>query len=229
MRVLELNCGTGEDALWLARRGVDVLATDASPAMLAVAREKAAADATGARVAFERLDLASLPPADALREHFPDGCDGALSNFGGLNCLGDRRPVAKFLGGLVRPGGRVVLVVMGPWCPWEIAWYLAHARPGTAFRRLRRGGVEAEVHGQRVHVWYPRPGELTREFATWFRPLGTFAVGALLPPPYLGHLVDRHPALFARVGAAERRVAGWWPFSALNDHYLLELERTGAG
>ena len=31
-RVLELNCGTGEDAVHLAERGVRVLATDVSPA-----------------------------------------------------------------------------------------------------------------------------------------------------------------------------------------------------
>ncbi|HEX5164835.1 MAG TPA: methyltransferase domain-containing protein, partial [Thermomicrobiales bacterium] len=38
--VLELGCGTGEDALWLAQRGVHVTATDASPAMLAETRRK---------------------------------------------------------------------------------------------------------------------------------------------------------------------------------------------
>jgi ubiquinone/menaquinone biosynthesis C-methylase UbiE len=37
-RVLELNCGTGEDALHLATRGVQLVATDASAPMLDVAR-----------------------------------------------------------------------------------------------------------------------------------------------------------------------------------------------
>ena len=41
-RVLELNCGTGEDAVYLGRRGVRVLATDVSPAMLEVTRAKVA-------------------------------------------------------------------------------------------------------------------------------------------------------------------------------------------
>ena len=36
-RVLELNCGTGEDAVFLARRGVRVLATDLSGAMVEAA------------------------------------------------------------------------------------------------------------------------------------------------------------------------------------------------
>src|SRR5439155_1758061 len=36
-RILEINCGTGIDALHLAHRGVAVLACDASPRMIAVA------------------------------------------------------------------------------------------------------------------------------------------------------------------------------------------------
>jgi len=51
-RVLELNCGTGEDAVHLASRGVRVLATDASAAMLEVARRKAAAAGVARRTFF---------------------------------------------------------------------------------------------------------------------------------------------------------------------------------
>ena len=41
-RVLELGCGTGEDAIRLAEAGVRVVATDPSSHMLQLAREKAA-------------------------------------------------------------------------------------------------------------------------------------------------------------------------------------------
>ena len=40
-RVLDVGCGTGEDAVHLAERGVHVLATDASPDMIEQARRKA--------------------------------------------------------------------------------------------------------------------------------------------------------------------------------------------
>ena len=223
MRVLELGCGTGEDAVWLARRGVRVLATDASPAMLEVARAKAERAGVTERVAFQTLDLSQLANAPPVGDRF----DGAFSNFGGLNCVPDRRAVAEFLGEVVRPRAKVILVVMGPWCPWEVVCHLAHGQVATAFRRLRPGGVDAVVSGQRVHAWYPSPGRLRREFAPWFRHLGTFAVGALLPPPYLGHLVDRWPRLFDKVAAVERRVAGYWPLKVWNDHTLVELERIG--
>src|SRR5277367_2207624 len=40
-RVLELGCGTGADACFLAERGIKVFALDASPQMISVARRKA--------------------------------------------------------------------------------------------------------------------------------------------------------------------------------------------
>lgn len=220
--ILELNCGTGEDALWLARRGHTVVATDASPAMLAAAQAKAARAGVGGRVALALLDLARVS------ERAIDGApfDGVLSNFGGLNCLSDWRPLAAALAQWVRPGGRLALVLMGPWCLWEIVWYLGHGQPRTALRRLRRGGVAAHAgRGQSVHICYPSSQRLAADFAPWFRPLATVGIGALLPPSYLGHLVDRWPRLFAALARAEARIAAHPPARWVNDHYLLELER----
>ena len=59
--VLELGCGTGEDAIWLAQRGVRVTATDVSQSMLNVAQRKAAAAGLTALIDFAAIDLSSLP------------------------------------------------------------------------------------------------------------------------------------------------------------------------
>src|SRR5271156_286629 len=97
-RVLEMNCGTGEDALWLARRGVQVLATDVSPAMLQVAQDKLAALPGSPPARFQRLAWEEL-------ETLGEGSfDGMLSNFGGLNCVADLREPARLLAAKLRPG-----------------------------------------------------------------------------------------------------------------------------
>lgn len=227
MRVLELGCGTGEDALWLARRGVRVLATDSSPEMLEIARRKAAGDVAGRLVSFAMLNL-NAPQLPQESPPVVDGppFDGALSNFGGLNCAQDRHGVARFLSRLVRSGGRVALVVMGPWCPWEVAWYSLQGDWRKATRRWGLRGIEAEVAGRLVRVWYPSPARLRRDFVPWFRGRGIVGVGAIVPPPHLRGLVEVRPWLFGRLQEAEGRLAAVWPFTILNDHYLLELERT---
>ena len=38
--ILEINCGTGHDAIWLANQGHRVLATDISSEMISIARSK---------------------------------------------------------------------------------------------------------------------------------------------------------------------------------------------
>jgi SAM-dependent methyltransferase len=224
-RVLELGCGTGEDAVWLAGRGVRVVATDASPAMLSVARRKADRTGTADRLRFAPLDLGSAG-AWAERDDLAGEYDGAFSNFGALNCLPDRSHLASALAGLVRPEGQVVLVLMGPLCPWEIAWHLAHGRAGTAFRRFR-SGIRAHVGGGKtVRVWYPSPRRIRREFRPHFRHLETVGIGALLPPSYLGHLADRSPGVFERLSALDGRIGNRFPWTWLNDHYLVRMERT---
>lgn len=57
-RVLELGCGTGTNAVWLAQQGLDVTALDVAP--LAVDRARAAAVAAGVSARFA--------VADALRD-----------------------------------------------------------------------------------------------------------------------------------------------------------------
>jgi SAM-dependent methyltransferase len=213
-RILELACGTGEDALHLGHRGVRVLATDASPEMVRVAREKVErAGLTGVEVrqlAVEELDRLDESPFD-----------GALSDFGGLNCVADLPAAGRALAARLRPGGIAVLCVMGPLVPWEWIWFLGHGQPRKAFRRLTPGGVE--WRGLRVR--YPSIRGLRLALAPAFRVRRVAALGALLPPPYAEAWAARHPGLIDRIDRWERRLEAVPPLPWLADHYLMELER----
>lgn len=213
-RILEMNCGTGEDARWLAQQGMRVLATDIAPRMLEVARRKLAGHPQAHQVQFRELAWERLPALDA-------GCfDGALSNFGGLNCVADLPAAARALAATLRPGGIAIVCIMGPAVPWEWLWFLARGRPRTAFRRLRRTSVWS---GLPLH--YPSVSAACRAFAPEFRVLRAGAIGALLPPPYTEAVLGRYPRLLDALDRIERRVESRWPLPQLADHYLLELER----
>jgi SAM-dependent methyltransferase len=169
--ILEMNCGTGEDARWLAERGVRVLATDISPAMLAVARAKV----TSPLVRFQELaweDLAALDEGPF---------DGVLSNFGGLNCVEDLRPIAHALAAKLRPGAIAILCIMGPVVLWEWVRFLARGNPSAAFRRLKPGGTQWSG----ATIRYPSIGQTRRAFSPEFRMLRVSAVGTVLPLPWL--------------------------------------------
>jgi SAM-dependent methyltransferase len=229
-RVLDLGCGTGEDAIWLAGRGVNVTATDASSVMLEQARSKAEKAERVGSITFARLDLNALTSPrdlfDQLGDLAPrDGLfDGAFSSFGPLNCVSDRRALASALSGALRPKSRVVLVVMGPLCPWELAWHAGHLELRTAVRRLRSGAA-ARVGDAAMPVWYPSMRRLASEFSPHFEVVDRLGMGVLLPPSGMAALADRAPRLFGRLAAVERWLTRALVSHLLNDHYVLVLER----
>ena len=216
-RVLELNCGTGEDAVFLARLGVHVTATDLSPAMVEATRAKADAAGVGDRVRAAVVAIEDIGGFDACG----DGpFDGVLSNFGGLNCVADRRAAGRALAPLVRPGGAALACVMGPVVPWEWAWFVGHRQPREAVRRL---GGPASWRG--IEIRYPSARRLHGEWAPWFVAQRCAALGALLPPPYAEAWASRHPRLIERLDRWERRVETRAPMTVVADHYLSELVR----
>ncbi|MEE8523805.1 MAG: class I SAM-dependent methyltransferase [Thermoanaerobaculia bacterium] len=215
-RVLDLGCGTGEDAVHLARRGVEVVAVDRSPEMVAAARAKIEDAGLGSKIEVRRAAIEALEVGEG-------SFDGVVSNFGALNCVDDLGTVAEAVASAVRPRGRAVLCVMGPLVPWEWLWFLLRGQPRSAFRRLRRGGVS----WRGITVRYPSIRELRRAFAD-FRLDRAAAVGALLPPSYAEAWAAAHPRLIGAFDRCERRLETCFPLPWLADHYLVELERLGA-
>ena len=217
-RVLELNCGTGEDAVHLATRGVRVLATDGSSAMLDVARTKIGSTKLDGAIELRRLEIERL---DDLKAESAGPLDGAFSNFGGLNCVADLPRVAQSLAALLRPEARVVLCLMGPLVPWEWAWFLAQGQPSKALRRLGSAGVA----WRGVRVRYPSIRAVRRTFAPRFFVRRVGALGVLLPPTYAEAWARSHSRLVELLDRWERRLESWPIVPWFGDHYLLELER----
>lgn len=222
-QLLEIGCGTGEEALRLAREGRSILATDVSPKMASQAHTKAAAEGLG-----DRVSALVLPAGKIGALHPKAPFDGAYASFGALNCEPDLKSVASELARLLRPEGYFVCSVMARWCPFEIGWYMLHARPRTALRRLRGGWQQAPVAGSAdtratVPVRYLSTGDVAGTFDPAFELQQVFSLPLLLPPPYLDKLFRRHRALFARLEPWERRLRVRRPWRNWGDHLALVM------
>jgi len=201
-RVLDIGCGTGEDAAHFAARAIAVHATDASPEMVRMARARGIS-----AVLCSAQDLASI------RRIF----HGAISNFGALNCVEDLPSVATSLAALVRPGGIIAICVLGRFCAWETLYYGARFDWRKAVRRLR----SAPVAYQGITVHYHSVREIRAAFTSHFQLQRWTGIGLLVPPSY----VNLPAAPVGVLAACDRLLARLPLLRALADHRLLVLVR----
>lgn len=220
-RILDINCGTGVDAMHLASRGAEVVACDASPRMIATARAHPAVAVHRAGVDFRVLAIEEIALLNATKPF-----DGLLSNFAGLNCVEDLSAAARRLALRLKPGAKALLCLFGPCCLWETAWYLSQGNFQKAFRRFRGSGVSANLgtHGE-VKVRYFSVKELELALAPYFRLERWKGVGILVPPSYLEFLAQRFPKALRLAFKIDRRLADLPGFRGLADHMLLTFER----
>jgi SAM-dependent methyltransferase len=219
-RILELGCGTGEDALHLARAGINVTATDASAGMIEIAQAKMRRLA-GVESIESRIEFQCLPMEDIAASFKTRSFDGVFSNFGAINCVPDLPSLVAGLAGILTPGAALIWVVMGRRAPWEWMWYLPRGEVRRAMRRFQRNGVE----WRGLRISYPTPAEMAAVLKPYFAVKRVSPLGCVLPPSYAAAWLNRSPRALTALTRLEllaqrsTALAGW------SDHYILEANR----
>jgi ubiquinone/menaquinone biosynthesis C-methylase UbiE len=201
--ILDLGCGTGEDALRLHVGGMEVIAIDGSPEMIRAARRRGV-DARLCRIE----DLASID----------DSFDGAISNFGALNCVENLSDLRPSLARLIRPGGYVAVCVLGRFCLWEGLWYALH---GDIRKASRRWGAKASA-SVGLTVYYPTVREIRDALSPDFSLTQSTGIGICVPPSFVRGL---SAGFLERLGRIDAVIAKWRGFRAISDHRLLIFRR----
>lgn len=215
--VLELNCGTGEDALWMVKKGYQVTATDLSGEMATVAKRKLGGKAdvfqSGIREITEKVGGKTF--------------DLIFSDFGGMNCIGpgEMADVSARLASLLNPGGRLVLVVMSRNCKWEQFYFRRKNDLANAYRRRSKEPVEADIFGERFSTWYYSPEELAEFFSAQFLFNAGKPIGIALPPSYLDSWFRRRRFLLSLLNVSEKLLGNFSSLSDKADHFLLDLAK----
>jgi len=215
--LLDLNAGTGIDAVYFARHGVRVHAIDISSGMLDKLRRKIAHENLLDLISVQQLSFTKL---DNLAG---SGFDHIFSNFGGINCVSDVESVIKQFDRILKPGGMVTLIVMPPICPWEIMFMLK-GNFELAFRRLRKGGASANVEGVRFTSHYFTPKMLIGSFSERYKLFSLRGLTSIFPPPYCDKFLSRYPRLFERMKKWDEVASTHWPFRSWADHFILTMQ-----
>jgi ubiquinone/menaquinone biosynthesis C-methylase UbiE len=212
--VLDVGCGTGTDAIFLAQRGVRVTAIDISPGMIAQAETKVARQGLSGQVRLALLDIGEMSGLTS------GDFDGIISSFAALNSLPTLMQFAADSARLLRPHGRMILHLLNGSSLWEWARLMAHGRFQEARLLSRRRERIFDVGGQPVLHYMPRADEAyARYFATHFRLCGTRGLGITRPPHPIGHTPEPVLSALGRLDefiGVHRRVAGWGRFVVLD-------------
>lgn len=218
--ILELNCGTGEDAVLFSEKGFNIVATDVSEEMLKVTQEKVQQYSMQHKISSQYLDLDSFD--DSL---FEKKFDLVFSNFGGLNCINPEslKKLLDKIPAILAPEGRFVAVIMPKFCLWESLYFFMKLQLKNAFRRWTKKSVDASLQGVMVKTWYFWPSQV-KAWATKFAVVTVRPVGIALPPSFLQKYFSRHRKSLAKLNTLERKLSSWSSFSGMADHFLIDLK-----
>ena len=222
-QLLDVACGTGLDALFLAQQAFTVTGLDISAGMLAQLRAGAEAAGVQGRIRVVEGgidDLAGWPPTQF---------DGIYSAFAGLNTVADLSQFARDAARVLRPGGRLIVHMLNRRSLWEGLGLARQGRWG-ALRRLGQGQRTFTVGGQPLlHHLYEPDEAYRRHFASEFRLVERYGIGVLRPPP----TVSLPGGANALLTALEKRLRGHRPFCRWGRFFVLDLEKAsrqeGAG
>jgi len=214
--LLELGCGTGEDARFLGERGIHITGTDVSREMLVTAAEK---NAHLPHVHFQYLDLNQ--PYLEQNVIF----DGVFSNFGPLNCIGEWKTLAAWLAHYIKPGGVAGFALMSRYCLWEMGWHSLHGDFNTAFRRLNGHANFQSSDDDSLTIYYPSVKRFADDFKHYFRKVYLQPLGLFLPPSDSYPVLEKRSNWLKRLIGLEKRFGKIPQLANLADHYWIEFER----
>ena len=219
--ILELNCGTGEDALFFAKRGNKITATDESDEMLNITNRKVAECGLEENIYTQKINIEELN-----RSTFNKKFDLIFSNFGGMNCID-----AKVLGNLsnqfeliLNATGRIIIVLMSNFCLWESVYFLTKFKIDYGFRRSISKSITANVGGQDVKVYYYSLRKIEKLFSEKFVVKEIVPVGFFIPPSYLNSFFTKKKKTLNFLTALEKKTSGVPLLSKAADHFLIDMQ-----
>ncbi len=216
--ILELNSGTGIDAVFFAEHGFRVHATDNAPGMLTVLEKKIKDTNLEHAITTQRCSFIELEKLEGKKFNH------IFSNFGGLNCTDKLEDVIHSFTTLLKPGGTATLVIMPPVCPWELM-YLFKGNFKLAFRRLKKRGAASHLEGVNFTTWYYTPSDVKKMFGKNYAILSIKGLGVAVPPPFLEDFPVKYPSLFKRLIGLENSLASKAPFRSWADHFIITAKK----
>lgn len=221
INILELNCGTGEDAVYFAKKGLCVVATDVSEEMLKVTKEKINKLGMSNYVRTKKLDLTNTSDFN-----FNQKFDLIFSNFGGLNCVDKEslKNLSDVVSSILNETGRIIFVLMPKFSIWDSFYFLIKLRLNEVFRRASSNFLKVNLSGENVQTFYYSPKEIANIFGAKFKVQNIRPVGVFIPPSFLNKFFLKKKKTLRTLEIFENSVSKFSFLAKYSDHFLIDME-----
>lgn len=217
-KILELNAGSGLDAVFFAEQGFSVHATDNAPGMINAIKEKVHFKNLHDKITIQTCSLNRLEEIEQGKYNY------VFSNFGGINCIQDIKPLIANIDRLLPVKGFITLVVLPPICPIELMLALK-GNFKVAFRRLKKDGTESHLNGVYFKTYYYSPEKIIKQFGSNYKLVSLRGLGITVPPPYLDKHMIKHPKIFRFLTSIEKYICQRFPFNRWGDYSIISLQK----
>jgi SAM-dependent methyltransferase len=219
--LVEIGCGTGADAVFLAERAYRIAAFDISDRMVEISRKRVAAQKLEGRVLVWRGRLREV--ADELSRSQWCPFDGAFANFS-LAYEESLREVVQTVHALLKPRARFVFTLPNKLCVSEPAIALVRLSARRAVGRFREP-LWATIHGTTVRVRAYTTARVRKILQGLFEIEGTIGVPVFMPPPsFYRPALER---LRASLELLDDRLATRFPWRHLGETTLFKARKVG--
>jgi ubiquinone/menaquinone biosynthesis C-methylase UbiE len=216
-RMLEISCGTGTEAIELAKLGIRIVATDISRQMISRTKQRVEKEQLQDTIHVSQLAAHEIGVLQA--RYGPESFDGAYSSFGALNCEPRLKEVVSSLTDLLKPRSSFICSVINKLCLFDFAVNSLLWKKTDRFANLSPHLGSGELLPRYYSV---------REFRRIFQGYavaGVRALPTLLPPPYFKrHVGWLRPAILA-ISPLDWKLGRFYPFNRIGDHFIVTFRK----
>ena len=212
--ILDLGCGTGEDAIFLAEKGINVTAVDISPKMISLAQSKADAKGINDNLQFFCCDMESFITDN--KKKF----DAVISNFNAVNYVSDLISFSGLLAHSLNSDGKIIFTVLNKLSISEVFYNFLRLNLKRSWNAVfnRKESLITDLH-----LYFPCA--FSSFFKNEFKIKRITGIGILIPPHSLTGMYDKIGFAIPFLLKLEKLIASVFPFYCLSDHYIIEMQK----
>ncbi|MCB0280150.1 MAG: methyltransferase domain-containing protein [Calditrichaeota bacterium] len=214
--ILELNSGTGLDAIYFAKKGHRVFATDIAEGMIEQIKQKVSDENLSERIKVKHASFEKLKLNNDQQFNY------VFSNFSGLNCAADLEKVINQFIHNLQANSYVTFVLLPKICPWEII-YLLKGKFRFAFRRFSKNST-GRIAGSTIRLFYHSINKIKRAFGNQFRLIKIQGVACFSFPPFMLKYAHKYPRFYRILTRIDERLCNIFPFNRLCDLYIVTMQ-----